>query len=155
MRNARYPCAGVLVLLAVAAGCQQRPDPPAPAPSPAGGAPPPPQSSPNTPTVATGVAPQPMSETEKIERMLAKLGESDAVFIRNASEYDGKAAAAHLRSKWSNAGSRVKTASDFINALASSSSTSGKAYQIRKKDGSTVPSREWFEALLAEIETAK
>ncbi len=87
--------------------------------------------------------------------MLAILAESDAVFIRNGVDYDGKAAAAHLRSKWSAAGSRVKTANDFIDGLASKSSTSGKPYQVRKKDGSVIPAGDWFRQLLAHVEAGK
>ena len=74
------------------------------------------------------INPVSMTENQKIERILAILMESDAIFIRNNVKYDGKAAVSHLRTKWSAAGSRVKTANDFIDALASKSSSSGKPY---------------------------
>jgi hypothetical protein len=96
-----------------------------------------------------------LSEVEKIEQILTRLTKSDAIFIRNSNEYDGKTAASHLRTKWSAAGSRVKTAKDFIEALASKSSSSGKPYQIREKDGTLLSSQEWFERMLADIETGK
>jgi ABC-type transport system substrate-binding protein len=96
-----------------------------------------------------------LTESQKIERMLVLLNESDAVFIRNGVDYDGKAAASHLRRKWSAAGDRISTASEFIDALATKSSASGKAYQIRLNDGSTVPSAEWFRQLLAAVEAGK
>lgn len=96
-----------------------------------------------------------LSEVEKIEQILARLTQSDAIFIRNSNEYDGKAAASHLRTKWSAAGSRVKTAKDFIDALASKSSSSGKPYQIRTKDGTTLSSQEWFNRMLEDIEAGR
>lgn len=64
-----------------------------------------------------------------------------AVFIRNGTEYDTKAAASHLRMKLGKAGDKVKTAEDFISGIASKSSISGKAYKIRKPDGTlSIPS---------------
>ncbi|MGH7131150.1 MAG: DUF5329 family protein [Phycisphaerales bacterium] len=129
------------------------PKPVAPAEAPGAATP----SAPATPQTTPPAAPTtaPLSENQKIEKMLTLLAESDAVFIRNGVDYDGKAAAAHLRSKWSTAGSRIKTANDFIDGLASKSSTSGKPYQVRKKDGSTVLAGDWFRQLLAQIEAGR
>lgn len=108
-------------------------------------------------TTVPGVIPSPertvLSEQDKIERMLSALTASDAVFIRGGSEYTGKEAASHLRMKWNAAGDRVQTAQQFIDLLASSSSASGKPYSIRAVDGRVAPSREWFTALLASIES--
>lgn len=142
--------AGSLLVAATQTGCRPQHEAGAPANPPPAGVTGEAAAAPLAPAAA-GVA---MTETQKIEKMLARLAESDAVFIRNGSEYDGKAAA-HLRSKWSNAGSRVKTAQEFIDGLASTSSSTGKAYQIRKGDGSVVLSREWFLALLATVEAGK
>lgn len=131
---------------------------PAPAPEPTDPAPQVPAAAPAEAPPAhspTPAAPVTLTENQKIERMLSSLTESDAVFIRNRVKYDGKQAASHLRMKWSSAGDRVKTAVDFIDVLASKSSASGKAYQIRGKDGSIVPSEGWFKELLAEIEAGK
>lgn len=111
-------------------------------------------SSPGEPA-PTELKPVSLTENQKIERILSLLMESDAIFIRNKVEYDGKTAASHLRTKWTAAGSRIKTANDFIDTLASKSSSSGKPYQIRKKDGSTIPSQEWFRELLAGVEASK
>lgn len=77
-----------------------------------------------------------------------------AVFIRNGTEYDTKAAAAHLRMKLGKAGDKVKTAEEFIDALASKSSVSGKPYQIRKADGTVVDTRPFFYTRLKEYDKA-
>ncbi len=88
---------------------------------------------------------------ERIERLLRALEQSDAVFIRNGSEYSGKEAAEHLRMKLERAGGRVTTAAEFIEQLASGSSLSGKPYHVRTKDGKIVEAKEWFESRLREL----
>ena len=75
-----------------------------------------------------------------------------AVFIRNGTEYDTKEAGSHLRMKLGKAGDKVKTAEDFIDGLASKSSTSGKPYQIRKADGTVVDARPYFYTRLKEYD---
>lgn len=74
-------------------------------------------------------------ENQKIEQLIAKVEALDAKFIRNGSEYDPKTAGKFLRGKWDHNKSTIKTAGDFITQAGSVSSTSGKAYMIRFKDG--------------------
>jgi hypothetical protein len=84
-----------------------------------------------------------LTEEQKIEQLIGYVRNlNGATFIRNGSEYSSKAAAEHLQMKREKAGSRIKTARDFIEQLASESSISGKQYQIRLKDGKTYFSRE-------------
>lgn len=90
------------------------------------------------------------TEEQKISHLIAYVRSLDgAIFIRNGSEYPAKTAAEHLQMKREKAGSRVKTARDFIDNLASESSMSGKKYQIRLKDGKIFFSRD---VLLKELE---
>jgi Family of unknown function (DUF5329) len=77
------------------------------------------------------------------------------VFIRNGSEYDGAAAAEHLRDKLAYAGERVKTAEQFIQYCASESSMTHRKYAVRLADGSTVDSAVYFAGLLREWEQQK
>ena len=85
------------------------------------------------------------SEKEKIASLIAVIEKLEgAKFIRNGTEYDGKAAAEHLRLKWSKAGSKVKTAEDFIDRCAAKSSMSGKPYQIRFADGTVKEAGEFL-----------
>jgi hypothetical protein len=103
--------------------------------------------------VVGSAAAAPMSEQEKIEALIHGIEVlPGAHFIRNGSEYDGKAAAEHLISKRRYAGSDIKTAGDFITLCASHSSMSGKPYQIRFADGRTVDSEVYFRAELKRIE---
>ena len=92
-----------------------------------------------------------MDDASKIEALLVALERSDATFIRSGSEYDGRRAAAHLRTKLGSV-DRAITAMQFIDDIASKSSLSGKPYQVRQADGTTTPSRDWFLKELRTIE---
>ena len=91
----------------------------------------------------------PAAEKEKIEVLIKHVeGLTDAKFVRNGQEYDAKTAARFMRGKWDANDDEIKTAKDFIEKAASESSTTGKPYLIRFKDGKEVKSREY---LLAEL----
>ncbi|HWB74382.1 MAG TPA: DUF5329 domain-containing protein [Nannocystaceae bacterium] len=98
------------------------------------------------------VAPQPdaaVDERARIEKLIDAVAKSGIVFIRNGSEHSASEAADHLRTKWSRAGDRVKTADDFIEALGSRSSQSGEPYRVRLPDGTERDSGPWLRELLA------
>jgi len=98
------------------------------------------------------LAKAPLTETQKIESMIDSLQSlKGAVFIRNGSEYSADQAVHHLRMKWDSAGSRVKTAEDFIDYCASKSSFSGKKYEIRFANGKTEYSEDYFRELLTKM----
>jgi hypothetical protein len=65
-------------------------------------------------------------------------------FIRNGSEYDGAAAAKHLRMKLNYAGDRVKTAEDFIKYCATESSLTHQKYTVRTSNGKVRDSAAYF-----------
>jgi len=95
---------------------------------------------------------KPLSEKEKIEALIKHIeGLKDAKFVRNNTEYDAKAAATFLRGKWDNA-KDVKTAKDFIDKCATKSSTTGKDYLIRMKDGKEKKSADYLKDELKKIE---
>jgi len=94
----------------------------------------------------------PMTETQKIEALIDSVQHAKgAVFIRNGSEYSADQAVHHLRMKWDSAGSRIKTAQDFIKYCASESSFSGKKYQIRFPDGKVENSEDFFNEQLKKM----
>ena len=102
--------------------------------------------------VGTALARAPLSETQKIESLIDSLSSlKGAVFIRNGSEYSADQAVHHLRMKWDHAGSKVKTAEDFIQYCASKSSFSGEKYQIRLANGKTEYSEDYFREVLMRI----
>src|SRR5687767_4422768 len=82
-----------------------------------------------------------VSERQKIEALIEHVANLEkAVFIRNGNEYSPSDAADHMRTKLDYAGSRVKTALQFIEHIASTSSVSGEPYLIRFDDGREVES---------------
>ncbi|HQI81116.1 MAG TPA: DUF5329 family protein, partial [Deltaproteobacteria bacterium] len=78
-------------------------------------------------------------EQDRIEFLIYSVENlKGALFIRNGAPHDGKEAADHLRMKLQKAGSRVKTADDFIRLCASASSMTGRPYMIRLPDGTVI-----------------
>jgi hypothetical protein len=69
-------------------------------------------------------------------------------FIRNGTEYDGAAAAAHLRMKLAYLGDKVKTAEQFVKYCASESSMTHQKYKVREADGTTMEAANYFNAEL-------
>jgi len=103
--------------------------------------------------VIKGPASTGMSETAKIEALIAHVESlNGAVFIRNKTEHPPKEAAAHLRTKWNAVKDQIATARDFIDKLATSSSTSNEPYTIRLSDGKTRPAGEYLHEQLQELE---
>ena len=98
----------------------------------------------------------PLSEQEKIQSLITGLGNlKDAVFIRNGASYDAKAAMKFLKGKWQSKESEIKTAKDFIEKVASQSSTTGKPYVIRFKDAHEINCGDYLRDELKKIEQSK
>ena len=75
------------------------------------------------PVLRPAQAQMPATEGQKIEYLIGSVEHlSNATFIRNGSVHDARAAADHLRRKWSAAGTHVKTAQQFIELCGSKSS---------------------------------
>jgi hypothetical protein len=86
---------------------------------------------------ADGLSP---AEATQIEALISAVERmTDATFIRNGRPYDAAAAAEFLRRKWRLRGAEVRSAEDFIDQIASVSSTTGQPYLIRFGDGSEIP----------------
>ncbi|MBL0871359.1 MAG: DUF5329 family protein [Phycisphaerales bacterium] len=106
-----------------------------------------------TNTSNQAATPATLTERQKIDKLLDAVATLDgAVFIRNGSEHSPSAAADHLRGKLRSAGSRVTTARQFIDSIASASSSSGQDYTIRLKDGTVIATREFLNTKLRELE---
>jgi Family of unknown function (DUF5329) len=96
---------------------------------------------------------RPPAEQTKIDRLLAEIERSDAVFIRNGKEYGPSKAASHLKRKLFFAGeNRIPTAKDFIRGIATTSAESGEPYKIRLAGGEERKLGDWLTERLAEIE---
>lgn len=97
-----------------------------------------------------------MTEAQKIETLIKRVESLEgAVFIRNGKEHAPKEAADHMRLKLGNAGSRVRTAEDFIKYCGTGSSMTGEAYRIRFGDGSERLSADVLNGFMGDIEANK
>ncbi|MDP9291249.1 MAG: DUF5329 domain-containing protein [Verrucomicrobiota bacterium] len=95
-------------------------------------------------------------EQQRIDFLIRSVETSKGIkFIRNGSEYDGAAAAKHLRMKLDYAGERVKTAEEFVKGCASESSITHRKYSIRLADGSTTEAATYFAGKLREFDDKK
>jgi hypothetical protein len=95
----------------------------------------------------------PTPEQNKIETLISGVERmTDAVFIRNGKNYDAPVAAEFLRRKWKSHRLEIHSAADFIDKVASFSSTTGKPYSIRWRDGRERLSAEFFRAQLSLLE---
>lgn len=92
------------------------------------------------------------AEKAKIESLISHLENlKDATFIRNGSDYDAKSAAKFLRGKWQANDKDIQTATDFIAKAATLSSTTGKPYLIRFKNGTQTKCSDYLTARLKEL----
>lgn len=97
----------------------------------------------------------PAAEKQKIESLLKHVAElKEAKFVRNGSEYDAATAAKFLRGEWETNAKEIRTANEFIEKAASKSSTTGKPYLIRFKDGKEMESGESLKRELKKLESA-
>ena len=95
-----------------------------------------------------------LTEKAKIEALIAHVEAlKDASFVRNGSAANSQAAGKFLRGKWQANDKDIKTAADFIAKAASFSSTTGKPYLIRFKDGSATPCGDYLTTQLKKLES--
>lgn len=91
-------------------------------------------------------------ERQRIDALIAAVEKSGLVFIRNGSEHSAADAASHMRLKFNNAGSRISTAEQFIDYLASKSSITGSPYFLKFPDGHTEKAGLWLHRKLKELD---
>ena len=109
-----------------------------------------------TASLCVRAAEETLTEKQKIETLIKNVENlKDAKFVRNDSEYGAKMAGSFLRGKWQAHEKEVKTATDFIDKLASVSSTSGKPYVIRFKGAPEVKCGEYLKEELKKLEKDK
>lgn len=101
-------------------------------------------------------APAPPPARAEIDALLASLSSSGCEFQRNGSWHNATEARSHLLRKldYLEKKSLVKRTEDFIEGAASSSSMSGKAYQVRCAGASPVDSGGWMRSQLKAIRGA-
>jgi hypothetical protein len=88
---------------------------------------------------------------QEVAHLLDFVAASGCQFNRNGSWYDSKGAREHLQQKYEYLQKRklVPSARAFIERAASTSSMSGKPYQVRCGNGQPISSEQWLTTELA------
>ncbi|WP_167483071.1 DUF5329 family protein [Leptospira noumeaensis] len=101
-----------------------------------------------------------LTEEQKIEKLLAKVGKVQGSLIRNGESHPADAAEKHLRYKLEEAKKsffapdpKEWTAKLFIEKIASKSFLTGTPYLIKFSDGKEIKSRDWLLGELSKIES--
>jgi hypothetical protein len=90
----------------------------------------------------------------RIDRLIRAVAGSDAVFLRDGKEFDGKKAAEHLREKYDSVRPSIKTVEQFIDKVGGVSWIGTEEYQVRLPGGSEVGAKAWFKKRLADIDAS-
>ena len=88
------------------------------------------------------------STADEIAYLLTFIHDSPCTFIRNGSDYDGAAAADHIKAKYEHFKGEIKTAEDFIDRAATKSELSGEPYQVRCGSAPKITAAEWLRGAL-------
>jgi hypothetical protein len=105
-----------------------------------------------TATVSVQAAPSAV-EQARIDRLVDEVAaQAGLQFVRNGKTHSPSEAATFLRAKLKSQGADVATAEQFIERIASASSTSGQPYRIRFADGREVASAAFLGSLLTALE---
>lgn len=92
-------------------------------------------------------------EQARIDRLIRYVEtRRQMVFVRNGKGHSGAEAAKFLRLKYAKMGEHVTTAAQFIDQIASRSSTTGEPYKVRLADGRTLPAERVLRAELARMD---
>ena len=108
-------------------------------------------------TSLAGAAPLPPPARAEVDALLGRLQASGCEFNRNGSWYAGAEARAHLLKKldYLEGKDMVKTAEQFIERGASTSSMSGQPYLVRCTGKAPVESAKWLTAELQQLRMAR
>ena len=84
-----------------------------------------------------------------IQHLITYVKESDVIFERNFSSYNGTDAAAHINKKYQHFKDEIDTPEKFIELCATTSLMTRKPYLVTTKQGKQQPSSEWLSTELA------
>ncbi|HMN76259.1 MAG TPA: DUF5329 family protein [Burkholderiaceae bacterium] len=92
-------------------------------------------------------------EAARIERLIHYVEtRKNLVFVRNGKDHSARDAALFLRAKYAKMGAHVTTAAQFIDQIATRSSTTGEIYNVRLADGRLMPAGKLLREELARID---
>jgi len=102
-------------------------------------------------TFAGGISAPTAAAAAEIQYLFRIVSESGCDFYRNGRWYGAAEAEMHLRDKFTllSAAEQISTAEEFIEKVASRSSLTGLAYQLRCQGNAPVPANQWLLNALA------
>lgn len=104
--------------------------------------------------VSEAFALTPQEET-RVDNLLIAVGKQEQlIFIRNGSEHNATEAESHLRLKLGKTKKRLKTAEQFVDNVASKSSITGTAYQVKLPGQPPVDAQIYLSQLLSDADNA-
>ena len=93
-----------------------------------------------------------VADRAKIERLIAVVENlSDAQFVRNGRAYGSATAGKFLRAKWKDREASVHSVDEFIQNVATRSSTTGRPYLIRFNAARELPLAEFLRSELGKL----
>jgi len=87
----------------------------------------------------------------EIDHLLAAIGKSECIFIRNGTRHSAQKAEEHLRMKYKRGRRYATSAETFIEKLASKSSITRKLYVMECPGAAAEPAGEWLTRRLEEF----
>ncbi len=106
-------------------------------------------------TLASPVLATPDAGADReIRHLLDFVSSSDCTFIRNGDPHPSKDAAEHLLMKYERAQSRLETAEQFIDKVASGSYLTGREYRVQCSGRAEMATADWLRAELAAARAA-
>lgn len=103
------------------------------------------------PAHAGGKVSQQSQMDAEVNALLGEMRASGCRFNRNGTWYPASEASEHLNKKYDYLRSRLASTEQFIEKGGSTSSMSGKAYQVQCGDAEAVTSGEWLTGRLTEL----
>lgn len=99
-------------------------------------------------TQALALSPEEKARTESLLTELGK--QQNLTFTRNGTEHNAADAESHLRLKLRKTEKRLNTTEQFIDNVASKSSITGEAYQVKDAQGNVLSANQYLHDLLKE-----
>ena len=95
------------------------------------------------------------NELARVERLLVMIASRREMrLVRNGKDHDPDTAVAFLRGKLKAMGDDLSTAEDFIDRIATRSSTTGQLYRVRLPDGREIGAGEYLRIELIRLDKA-
>ena len=88
---------------------------------------------------------------EEIEHLILRVKQSECIFNRNGTDYQGSEAVTHIITKYEYYNKEIKVTEDFIRYAATKSEFSGRKYSVTCRAQVTINLGDWLQNTLVEF----